>query len=52
MSMPGEQVCILWHLQVDRWHTIVITHLVPLKRYDLFLITLVSHTSYKQTQYI
>ena len=40
----GIQVCIL-HLQVGQWHTKV-TQLVSLNRCDLFLVILLSHTSY------
>ena len=32
----GNQVCILFHLQVDQWHTVVITQVVSLNSSDLY----------------
>ena len=38
----GNQVCILLHLQMDQWHTVVITQVVSLYSRDLFLFILVT----------
>ena len=38
----GNQVCILLHLHVDQWHTVVITQVVSLNSCDLFLFILVT----------
>ena len=48
MSTPkthGIHVCVLLHLKADQWRTIVITQVIYLNRYDLFLVILISHTS-------
>ena len=39
----GNQVCILFHLEVDQWHTVVIPQVVSLSTCDLFLFILVTH---------
>ena len=45
----GNQVCRLLHLQVDQWHTVVITQVVSLNNCDLFLF--ISVTRMKQLEY-
>ena len=40
--MHGNQVCILLHLQVDQWHTVVIIQVVFLNSCNLFLLILVT----------
>ena len=37
-----NQVCRLLHLQVNQWHTVVITQVVSLDDCDLFLFILVT----------
>ena len=37
----GNHVCILLHLQVDQWDTVVITQVVCLNSCDLFFFILV-----------
>ena len=39
----GNQVCILLHLQVDQWLTVVITQAASLYSCDFLLFILVTH---------
>ena len=46
MKKHENQVCILLHLQADQWRKVVITQIVSLNSFGLFLFILVTRMKY------